>query len=183
METHKPTIVNQGLKFGLILGFVQIAILLLLYMIDKNMLVSMWVGIVSFLIAITLLVLPVKNFKTLQGGQITFKEAFMVCIVTAAGALLLSSVFNFLLYNIIDPSLPEFIKQQAIEKATVMMEKFGSSQEDIEKALTSMESQDFSQSPSRLGSQYFWGVIIYSIPALIIAAILRTKPQPVDDIQ
>jgi hypothetical protein len=76
MENDKPTILNQGMKFGLILGLTQIAISLLLYLIDKTLLVSMWVGFTILVISIVLMVLPVKSFKKMQGGIITFKGCF-----------------------------------------------------------------------------------------------------------
>ena len=40
MDTQKPTLLNQGMKYGLILGFAQVVVYLLLYAIDKNLLVS-----------------------------------------------------------------------------------------------------------------------------------------------
>lgn len=183
MDTQKPTLVNQGMKYGLILGFAQVVIYLLLYVIDKNLLVSFWVGAVMMVLSIALMVLPVRSYKASNGGVIDFKDAFIVCLITIAGGALITTVFNYLLYNVIDPSLAEFIKEKAIEKMSSMMEKFGGSQEDIERGIESIQKQDFSQSPARLGTQYISGVLFGAIPALIIAAIMRTKTKPVDDIQ
>jgi hypothetical protein len=183
MDTQKPTLLNQGMKYGLILGFAQVVVYLLLYAIDKNLLVSFWVGGIMMLLSIALMVLPVRNYKSINNGVIDFKEAFLICLITIAGGALITTVFNYILYNVIDPSLADFIKEKAIEKMATMMEKFGGSQEDIEKGIESIQKQDFSQSPSKLGSQYLSGVLFGSIPALIIAAILRTKNKPTDDIQ
>lgn len=183
MDTQKPTLFHQGMKFGLILGFTQVVISLILYMIDKNLMVSFSVGAIMLIISIVLMVLPVRNYKSLNGGVIDFKEAFLICLITIAGGLLVTTVFNYLLYNVIDTGLADFIKEKSIEKTVALMEKLGSSQEDIEKGIAPLQAQDFSQSPARLGSQYFTSVLFGAIPALIIAAILRTKNKPVDDIQ
>jgi hypothetical protein len=183
MENDKPTLINQGLKFGLVMGFVQIAIYTLLYIIDKNLLVDFKVMLVILVINIVLMVWPVRNYKKMNGGTIQFKDAFVICLLTIAGGILLGTVFNYFLYNIIDPGLSDFIKERSIEKTAALMERFGASQDDIDKTIAEVEAKDFNMSPSKLGGQFFQGVLFGCIPALIIAAILRTKTKSVDEIQ
>ncbi len=183
METEKTTIMNQGMKFGLITGFIQIAISLLLYAIDKNLLVDFKVLLAIMVINIVLMVWPVRNYKKQNGGTITFKDAFMICLLTIAGGTLLSLIFSFFLYNVIDPSLADFIKERTLEKTAAMMERFGAPQEAIEKGIADIEKQDFSMTPSKLSLNFLQAVLFGCIPSLIIAAIMRTKQKPVDDIQ
>lgn len=180
---NKPTIMNQGLKFGLINGFIQIAIYTLLYILDKNLLVDFKVLLGVLVINITLMVWPVRDYKKINGGVITFKDAFFICLLTIVGGSLLIIVFNYFLYNVIDPGLADFIKEQSIEKTVGFMERMGVPQEEIEKGIARIEDQDFKMTPSKLGAQFLQTVLFGCIPALIIAAILRTKTQPVDDIQ
>lgn len=183
METEKTTIVNQGLKFGLIMGFVQIAITLVLYMVNKELLVDFKILLLLLVVSIALMVWPVRNYKKLNDDTITFRDAFLVCLIAIAGGSLLSTVFNYVLYNLIDPSLSEFIKERTIEKTVGFMEKMGTPQEDIERAVGPLLEQDFKMTPAKLGGQWFQSVLFGCIPALIIAAVLRTKTKPVDDIQ
>jgi hypothetical protein len=183
MENNKPTLLNQGMKFGLIMGFTQIAIYTLLYIIDKNLLVDFKIMLVILAINIALMVWPVRDYKKMNEGVITFKDAFMICFIAIAGGLLLGTVFNYFLYNIIDPGLADFIKEKSIEKTAAIMERFGASQDDIEKGLAGIEQQDFHMTPAKLGGTFLQGMIFGAIPALIIAAIMRTKTQPIDDIQ
>lgn len=179
---NKPRISDLALRYGLILGFAQIAINLILYIIDKELMVSFWVGLLTLAVSIIIIVMPVRQFKR-DNGSILFKEAFLICLITMAGAGLISTVFNYVLYNIIDPDLSTFIKEQTIQKTVSVMEKFGASEEDIAKSIEGMNQQDFSFSAKRLGSQYLWAIVFSSIPALIIAAIMRTKQKPFDDTQ
>ena len=180
---NKPTIMNQGLKFGLINGFIQIAIYTILYIINKNLLVDFKVLLGILVISIALMVWPVRDYIKLIGGNITFKDAFFICLITIAGGSLLIIIFNYFLYNIIDPGLADFIKEQSIEKTVGFMERMGVPQDEIEKGIARIEEQDFKMTPSKLGAQFIQTVLFGCIPALIIAAILRTKKQPVDDIQ
>jgi hypothetical protein len=119
----------------------------------------------------------------MNDGIITFKDAFLICFIAIAGGILLGTVFNYFLYNIIDPGLADFIKEKSIEKTAALMERFGASQDVIEKGLADVEKQDFHMTPSKLGVTFLQGSIFGAIPALIIAAIMRTKTKPVDDIQ
>jgi hypothetical protein len=177
MEENKLSgLMNHGLKYGLILGFTQVAITLLLYIVDKTLMVSFITNIIIMVIYITLMVLPARSYKKQQGGIISFRDAFFVCLLTIAGGTLIMVVFNYFLYNFIDPGLADFIKNQAIEKTVSLMEKFGSSAEDIDKAIKPLTQEDFTMTPSKLLGQYFQTVLIGAIPALIIAAIIRSKP-------
>ena len=183
MESEKNSVLNQGLKFGLIMGFVQIAIILMLFIIDKNLLVDFKILALIIVINIVLMVWPVRNYKKMNEGQITFKDAFFICLIAIVGGTLVASVFNYILYNMIDTGLADFMKEQTIQKTVGFMEKMGTPQEDIEKAIAPLMEQDFKQTPSKIGGQFLQSILFGTIPALIIAAILRTKQKPVDDIQ
>lgn len=181
MET-KASITQTALRYGLILGFTQVAITLLAYIINKELLVSFWYGSINLVINITILVIAVKQVKK-PDNFITFKDAFLICLISMIGAALLGNVFFYLLYNVIDPDLSNFMKEQTINKTVSMLEKLGSSEEDIAKAITPLEQQDFSQTPATLGKQFMWSALLSAIPASIIAAIMRTKQKPTDEIQ
>jgi hypothetical protein len=183
MNTIQQSILNQGMRFGLIMGFVQVAATLLLYIINKNLLVDFKILALLMVINIALMVWPVRNFKRANNNTIDFKNAFFICLLTIAGGTLVGIVFNYVLYNIIDTGLADFIKERTIEKTVGFMERMGTSQEDIEKAIAPIEEQDFRMTPAKLGGQYIQAIIFGAIPALIIAAILRTKKKPLDEIQ
>ena len=52
---------------------------------------------------------------------------------------LVGIVFQILLYNIIDPSLPEVMKQLTVEMTVEMMENFGTLDEAIDAAIVGIE--------------------------------------------
>ncbi|MFN9518642.1 MAG: DUF4199 domain-containing protein, partial [Bacteroidota bacterium] len=83
---------------------------------------------------------------------------------------------------VIDPTLPEFIKNSTIEKTVAMMEKFGADQEAVDKTLEELNNQDFNFSGSRLGQSYLLGLLFGAFISLIVAAIFRKQPKPEDHI-
>ena len=180
MENQTKANFEHGLKWGLILGMINILIYLLIYLIDKNFLVSMWFSLISLVINITLLIIPITSKRKELGGFISFNDAFMICIIIFIGGAILQNIFNYILYNIIDPSLSEFIKQKAIESAQSMMEKFGAQQDAIDKTISDLQNQDFSQSPARIGKQFFFSILIGGVISLILSAILKKSPKITD---
>ncbi len=180
MEERKPNLVEHALKFGLIMGLVSIVIQLGIYVINKEWLVSVVLGFISFAITITLVVYPIRVYRQQNGGVVSFKEAFVIGFIVFAGSSLLTSVFQYALYNFIDPDLSEYIKEKAIEKVASITEKIGGSQDDIEKAVEQLEREDFSQSPKRLASNFLGGILSGSVISLIIAAFTRKKPKTQD---
>jgi tetrahydromethanopterin S-methyltransferase subunit G len=177
METENKSNIEHALKWGLILGMANIFIYLIAYIIDKSILTQWWMGLASLAINITLMIIPVTSKRKELGGFITFKDAFLICFIVIAGGALLQSVFNYVLYNLIDPGLSEYVKEKAIESATSMMEKFGAPQEEMEKAIEKLQNEDFSQTPARIGKQYAFGLLFGAVLALIVAAIFKKQPK------
>jgi hypothetical protein len=180
MENTNTSTFQVALKWGLIIGLIDIVINLVAYLINRSLLVSFWLGGSVLVVNVVMMVIAVKNRKQQLDGQIQFGEAFLFTFVTALGALFLSLVYNYVLYNFIDTGLTDYIKEQAIEKAQAMMEKFNASAEDIDKAISKMQEEDMSQTPSKILIGMLWGSLFNAIPSLIIAAIFKTKKASAD---
>jgi len=177
MENQTKANVEHALKWGLILGLINIVVYLLVYLIDKNLLVSMWYSFSSLALNIVLLILPIRIKRKELGGLISFNDAFIICFLVFIGGALLQNIFNYFLYNFIDTALAEFIKQKAIESSVAMMEKFGTPQESIDKALNDLQNQDFNQTPARISKQFFFSLLIGGVISLILAALLKKSPK------
>ncbi|MFN9582130.1 MAG: DUF4199 domain-containing protein [Bacteroidota bacterium] len=179
---NRQTITQHGLKWGLISGLAGIILYTLVYAINRGYLVSFGVGAFMLLVSILLLIYPIYLYRKENGGLLTFKDAFLLSILIFAGSSLLSTIYQFMLYNVIDPTLPEFIKNSTIEKTVAMMEKFGADQEAVDKTLEELNNQDFNFSGSRLGQSYLLGLLFGAFISLIVAAIFRKQPKPEDHI-
>ena len=179
---NRQTITQHGLKWGLIYGLAGIILYTLVYAINRGYLVSFGVGAFMLLVSILLLIYPIYLYRKENGGLLTFKDAFLLSILIFAGSSLLSTIYQFMLYNVIDPTLPEFIKNSTIEKTVAMMEKFGADQEAVDKTLEELNNQDFNFSGSRLGQSYLLGLLFGAFISLIVAAIFRKQPKPEDHI-
>ena len=89
---------------------------------------------------------------------------------------IVSTIFNILLYYVIDPELPAMLADQSVENAESMMRNFGMPEDQMEEALekTRTDTLDrFTVSGSLIG--FLWGLIIYAILSLITGAIIKKK--------
>src|SRR5690242_9751302 len=121
METDSNANMRHALTWGLILGMVSILLTLLVYVINRELFASFTLAVISIAIMITILILSVTRRRKELGGYLRFGNAFMVCFVAVATGMLISSVFNYVMYNMIDPDLAEFVKQRVIDKTVAMM--------------------------------------------------------------
>jgi hypothetical protein len=163
-------------KWGLFLGGVNVVYLLLLYIVDVSLLISFWNSAISLVLVVVFMVLGTREQRKLNDNALPYGEA----VVTGIGIGVISSIvgvaFNAVLYNVIDPGLADTIKELTIENTASMMEKFGASDADIEKALEGMEARDFKQDFRSLVTALLISSIFSAVVALIVGAFVKRTP-------
>lgn len=170
METKKT---NVGITYGLISGLASVIFALLLYLNGAKAFVSP-VAYAGILIPIVIAVLAGIKQKKNEGGYLDFAAALKVVFTTFVIGTIISIIFNYVLFNIIDIPFREALTQESTEKMQEWMVKFGTPQEAIDKATEeALKGNNYS-----LGSQALSGAfmcIVWFIISLIIAAIIKKK--------
>lgn len=111
-----------------------------------------------------------KHRKEELGGYISFKRAFLVCVIVALGISMISALWNFVYLNFIDP---EFINR-VLDNTQEFMENMDMPEEVIEEA---MEDARAGIDPSLVGSlKSVLGTLIFgSFIGLIVAAATKKE--------
>ncbi|MBC7827185.1 MAG: DUF4199 domain-containing protein [Chitinophagaceae bacterium] len=175
METTKKNN-SIGLTYGLITGLIICLIALVQYLGGLKTYMSP-LGYLVYVVLIVMAVLAGQKQKNLNGGHLDFGEALKVTFSVFASALLLQTLFTYVLFNFIDPSFKEALAQEILNKTEEFMRKFGASDSTIDEALESERGKDpFSLSRMLLG--YGITCIVCFIICLIISAIIK-KNKPV----
>lgn len=170
----QPTIVRFGLigamvliiysLLGNILGFTSPA---------NGMMAAMIGGLVIFVFYIVIMVLPVRKHRDQDlGGHIPFGRAFTVAFFTSLIVGVISSAFNMLYMNVIDPSLGTTM----VEETREMYEGMGMNETQIDAAIKQVE-KGFTLTGQLMGLAF--GVGIGVVFALIIAAVMKKNPPEV----
>jgi len=172
------TIKKNGVTFGIILAAYFVIRTALVYSIDLKLFVSGWFGFVDFIVLLVLTIVAIAKAKKAMGGFISFKEAFTVYFITVLIGLVTYTVFNMLLFNVIDPEAKEIVREEVITKTVETMKSFGGDSAMLKETITKMrETDSFSIPQQALGLGM--GLLMYSVIGLIVAVAMK-KNKPFD---
>lgn len=165
---------RNGISFGVIIGIVSALITATIYAVNINLFISGWLGAsilgVYFIISIILLI---KTKKELN-GVFPYKDAFTTYFIAAVIGIAISTFFNIILFNFIDPSVKDTLKELTAKYTMEMLQKFGTPASAINEAMKKLnESNPYSIIELLKGSIY--SIVFNSIFGLIIAAFFKSN--------
>lgn len=168
------TIKKNGVSFGVVLGIISVLITTLIYVIDLKLMMNYWIGTFKILIYLILfIVLLVKTKKELS-NIFSFKDAFTTFFITAIIGITIGTIFEILLFNFIDPSAKERLKEITLETVISSMEKFDTPKSVIKEAIISMKNED-QMSVFKQIQGLFMTYLISTIFGFIFAAFFKTR--------
>lgn len=166
---------KNGVSYGIITGVVGALITASIYAIDLKLFTAWWIGLLSFAIYIIIGIVLLSKTKKELKGIFPFKDAFTTYFISAVVGVLISVVFNIILFNFIDPSAKETVKELSIKYAVEMMEKFGTPSSAINEAVKKLQENDqFSIIELLKGSVFT--TVFYALIGLLLALIFKSKP-------
>lgn len=165
---------KNGLMFGTVIGLISVLTTALIYSIDLKLFTSWWIGVLNILIYISISIyLLVKTRKDLN-GEFPFKSAFTTYFIATVIGILISTTFNIVLFNFIDPGAKDTIKELTIKFAVEMMQKFNTPTEAVNQAIKDMQANDqFAIAQLLKGAVY--SILFSSVFGLLLAAIFKSK--------
>lgn len=165
---------RNGISFGVIIGIVSALITATIYAVNINLFMSGWLGAsiigIYFILCIVLLTKTKKDLN----GVFPYKEAFTTYFIAAVIGIAISTFFNIILFNFIDPSVKDTLKELTARYTMEMMQKFGTPASAINEALKKLnESNPYSIIELLKGSVY--SIVFNSIFGLIMAAFFKSN--------
>jgi hypothetical protein len=166
---------KNGISYGIITGIVSALITASIYSIDLNLFTAWWVTLISISSYIIISIVLLSKTKKELKGIFSFKDAFTTYFISAVIGILISVVFNIILFNFIDPSAKESIKELSIKYAVEMMQKFNTPSSAINEAVKKLQETDqFSIIELIKGSLF--SIVFSSLFGLLLALIFKSKP-------
>jgi len=169
-----------GVKNGLFLGIALTVLSLVIYLISPQFFVAGW-GMafsgISLLVYLFFMIMTGRNYKSDNEGFASFGEILKPIFITALIGGVMHTIFNYCLFNFIDPDLANFLQD-------TMMANFEDSgflsEDQIEEMQDQMEAENsFDPSISKTMLNAGVGAIVGFIISLIIAAVQK-KDRPED---
>lgn len=170
---------NQtAVRYGLVLAAIGIVTQLLIYIINVELMASIVFNFLVFIVSIAVLIYFARLLRQARGGFATFGEMFGDIFVMLMISAVAGTIFNYLLYNVIDPDLAETLKKAVIKSSEAMFVRLGMSGEQVDLALAEIEKQDMSMTVEKAIQQVVFSGIFYALVAAVMAAIMkRQKPE------
>lgn len=165
---------KNGTTFGLVLGLISIIITTIVYAVNIELFTKWWLGIITISISIGMGIYIVSKTKKEMKGQISFKECFSVYFVAAAIGSALSMLYNYILFNFIDPQAKETIKEITMKYTSEMLQKFDTPAETIKETMAKIAETD-NYSIENILSGLAVSLLFSAIFALILAAFFKTR--------
>lgn len=164
---------------GLIWAVINVAIFLITYYVKPNWIGSGFYQAFQLLLGVGLAIYFTLDIRNKVGGYWSFKEALRAIFLMFIMQALIVYAFTIIFGKIIEPDYAVKMKDIMVSNMTTMMEKIGSSQEEIDEAIAKNE-ETFDNSINPGPKELFIGVagviVMYFIGALIFAAIFKKDP-------
>ena len=180
VKSMKEEVKSTASRFGIIAAVISIAYTLIAYLFDLSLMVNPWMGIALWVIGLVIYIVAVSQTRNKLGGFISFRDAFSSFILAYIISSLLATAFNILLFTAIDPGAAEELQDMSIEATVEMLENFGAPTSQIEDTIDQMEGTN-QFSVLQVVEGFFWGIVVYAIIGLIVAAIMKRNPPVITD--
>ena len=181
MKSNTINYKEEILKSGIILAGVSIIMTMLTYMINVELMVEWWFGILSLIISVGLLIYLGITYRNSIGGILSYGNALKYSILVMIVSYVIGICFQILLYTFIDPDLPQVMTDLSIEKSVEMMEYWGAPQEAIDASIPAIEEGiKNSTTASGILKSSPWGVLFMGLFSLLTAIFIK-RNEPVSD--
>lgn len=167
-----------ALKNGVIGGIIAIIINLVLWLIDPSTFIK-YGSYVGLLILIVFMIKSARDFRLQNEGFLPFIDALKATFLTALVLSAITSLFQYVHYNFIDPNLIDLQKQIAVEAIQKMSGIIG--EDGVNAAMEKLDSSEMNMGILQVVKGWLMGLIFNAIIALIISAIMKkNKPENID---
>lgn len=164
---------NVLVQYGLFSAIASLLFFVVLYLLGSESFVSPLAWL-SMAVPVVFAVLACLKARRENDGFLSFREALKISFAIFVLTGIVTSLFSFILFNYIDPAFADSMKQVTIEQTQKMMAGFKVPQEEIDKAINKMISENL-YSFGKIIQSFLFGCILYFIFSLIIAAIVKKK--------
>jgi len=165
--------VSTGLKYGLILGLISVLFSVVMYATGllTNQMASSIQGVFSLIASFAVIFFAIKHHKDVkQEGYIFLSKGFLVGLITAIVSALISVIFVYILFTIIDPGLIDEILLMTEERLVNQ----GLSEDMIEQSMAM--TKNFVSPAAQAGFGFMGGICCGSVLSLIAGLILQKQP-------
>lgn len=171
---------NPAIKFGLLYGLVSLLFTLIIYLVSPKLMFSFSVMmLIGLAIMIFFMVAAGREEKANNEGYMSYAEALKTTFIVFLIGSFISTVFQYVLFTYIDPSLVDLLRDTSIETAQSVAKLFGADENALEQVREQAMEQEYSMTISKSLFNWVTGLIFGLIIALIVSIFIKKKAENV----
>ena len=163
-----------AVNYGIILGVINSAVLVLIYTMNPELFLAPWLGIVLFLMTIVFGIIASAKAKAILKGFISLKQAFTAYFITVAIGSFFAVILTVLLFSVIDVETGQYLNEKLMDMSLETLKSLGMSESIIEESMKKASEIDNFSFLTQIQS-YFIRLVIYCIFGLISSLVLRRQ--------
>lgn len=166
---------NKSVNLGLIAGGAIVLIMFVVDMFNNRLMVHFSMSYFPTLVLIAAMVFSAREARK-DYEHLSFADAFkesMIPFLVGNGIYL---IFNYILYNFIDPDLADIAKEKALELFNNGMLNNFFDEDQLEDMVDQIREAEYRPTPGQTLFSYLFSLILPGgLVGLILAAIFRTR--------
>ena len=164
-------------QHGGMAALISVILSLVAYILSVELLIGWQLGMAQSVLIITTMIIVGRAIRRDEGGFISYWRVFQHIMLSLLCILCASSLFNFVLFNVINPELVDVVVDLSLEKVEEMMISFGLEGDLLQE--TMIETQkEIRNGYTLVGSVK--GVVFSSMFGAIIALIVSATQYRID---
>jgi ABC-type siderophore export system fused ATPase/permease subunit len=113
--------------------------------------------------------------NTHEAEPFNFKQTFIILLSMLMIATLVSTIWNIILFNVIDTELPKELSERILEETESTMEKWGAPDEVIKDTLKEMRDLPLQFKPAAQLLSWLKGGLFMAILSVVCASFVKRK--------
>jgi hypothetical protein len=166
---------KNGIKFGVISAIISIVVTVLMYAIDINLFANSYIGFGLAFFYLILGIYVVSTTKKEMNGTINFKEAFTTYFIYSVIGIVIANIFNYILFNFIDPAAKEQILEITIRKTVEIFEKFDTPKDIVKETIKGLKENGDQYTIANIIKGSAFAIVFSSVIGMIVSAVMKSK--------
>lgn len=140
-DIAQPSLYQHAAKYGAIIGAISIFLVIVFYVVNILFLGSFKFLILMLCVWVASVIYAGINYRNEVGGYLSYGTALLHGFIALAISGIISTIFNMVLYHVIDPELPLKLTAAIMQNTEEMMRNLGAPEGAIEEAITGMRDE------------------------------------------
>jgi hypothetical protein len=175
-KNYSTEMKSHVIRYGAIVGVIISVYIALLYTLGIEVFANWWYSVIMYPISIGLICYFTIQLRNKHESEpFHFKQTFVVLLSMLMLATLVSTLWNIVLFNVIDTELPKELSERILEETESTMAKWGAPEDVVKETLKGMRDLPSQFKPGAQLLSWLKGGLFMAILSVVCASFVKRK--------